>query len=168
MDDPVAALERLYRDAGPAVLAYLRQRTCEPQAAEDLLHETFVQAARDPGRLAQAVSARAWLFGIARHVAATAARRVRPTAPLPAEVPSRTPAEDPRLEDVRRAIGELPDAFREALELRLGSDLTYEEIATVLGIPIGTVRSRLHHAVRRLRAAAAQKDGRSAPAGSGG
>jgi RNA polymerase sigma-70 factor (ECF subfamily) len=52
---------------------------------------------------------------------------------------------------MREAICCLPEIHREVLELRLRDDLSYEEIAQVLNIPVGTVRSRLHHAVRGLR-----------------
>ena len=52
---------------------------------------------------------------------------------------------------MRRAVADLPAEHRETLELRLHHDLSYEDIAQVLGIPVGTVRSRLHNAVRRLR-----------------
>jgi RNA polymerase sigma-70 factor (ECF subfamily) len=51
---------------------------------------------------------------------------------------------------MRRAIGRLPPHQRETLQLRLVDDLSYDEIAAVLEIPVGTVRSRLHNAVRTL------------------
>ncbi|NUQ48120.1 MAG: sigma-70 family RNA polymerase sigma factor, partial [Phycisphaerae bacterium] len=63
--------------------------------------------------------------------------------------PARQAAE--RVERMRLAIARLPDAQRESLELRLRDELSYEEIAEVTGAPVGTVRSRLHHAVRGLR-----------------
>ena len=68
-----------------------------------------------------------------------------------ADVPAAGPRADPRLDEMRQAIAELPGQQRQALELRLREELSYEEIAAVLDIPLGTVRSRLHHAVRRLR-----------------
>lgn len=55
------------------------------------------------------------------------------------------------MEALRRAIERLPEAQREVLALRLGDELSYAEIAAILAVPIGTVRSRIHHAVRRLR-----------------
>ncbi len=158
MDKAGTSLETLYRDVGPGLLAYLRRCFGDAHAAEDLLHETFFQVARRPERLAQAVSPRAWLFAVARNVALTALRRRRTTARLPEEVVAPGSAEDPRLGPMRAAIAELPDSPREALELRLRDELSYEEIAGVLGIPLGTVRSRLHHAVRRLKAALAESD----------
>lgn len=158
MAEPATRLETLYRDIGPGLLAYLRRRFGDVHVAEDLLHETFFQAARRMGRLSEAVSPRAWLFAIARNVSATALRRRRATAPLPSELPAEPVVEDPRLDLVKAALATLPDAQRESLELRLREGLSYDEIADVLHIPVGTVRSRLHHALRRLRAAVAAGD----------
>lgn len=146
-------LERLYRDVGPNLLSYLHRWLGDLHMAEDSLQETFCQAARKVERLSQAVSPRAWLFAIARNVAVTAVRRRRATVPLLAELPAVEQTEDPRLEPVRQAILGLPAGLREVLELRLRDELSYEEIADVLQIPLGTVRSRLHTALQRLRAA---------------
>jgi RNA polymerase sigma-70 factor, ECF subfamily len=149
----VTRLEALYRDVGPNLLSYLHRWLGDLHMAEDSLQETFCRAARRMERLSQAVSPRAWLFAIARNVAVTAHRRRRATVPLLGELPAVELIEDPRLEPVREAIVELPDGLREVLELRLRDELSYEEIADVLGIPLGTVRSRLHYALQRLRVA---------------
>jgi RNA polymerase sigma-70 factor (ECF subfamily) len=150
MDDH-DSLEQLYLEAAPALLAYFRHQPSLAGAAEDLLQDTFVRALKHRERLETAVSRRAYLFGIARHVGLDALRRVKPDSE-PAElqcVPDVRP--DERLESMRAAIAELPPLHREALLLKLQQDLSYEEIAEVLDIPVGTVRSRLHHAVLRLR-----------------
>jgi RNA polymerase sigma-70 factor (ECF subfamily) len=152
MSVAVKRLEELYRAHGPALLAYLRGQAGPSAAAEDLLHETFLQAIRRIGRMEDVVSPRAWLFAIARNVSISAWRRRRKTMALPDEVAAAAPAcEDSRREKMRLAIAELPGKLRETLELKLRDDLSYEEIAAVLGIPVGTVRSRLHNAVRQLR-----------------
>ena len=157
-DDAVTRLTALYSDVGPSLLSYLHHWLGDVHAAEDSLQETFCQAARRIERVSQAVSPRAWLFAIARNVAVTARRRRRPTVSLPSELPAATPEEDPRLEPVRQAILGLPATLREVLELRLRNELSYEEIADVLQVPLGTVRSRLHYALARLRAAVAHVD----------
>lgn len=153
MADSAGQLETLYRRDGAGLLAYLRRRVRDPELAEDLLHETFVQAGRRAERLTSATSPRAWLFGIARRIAMATLRRRRSNAPLVVEPAAADTAEDPRLETMRAAIADLPEPYRETLELRLRCDLSYEEIAAVLEIPVGTVRSRLHAAVQRLRTA---------------
>ena len=150
MDDH-DSLEQLYCEAAPALLAYFRHQPALAGAAEDLLQDTFVRALKHRYRLDTAVSRRAYLFGIARHVGLDALRRVKPdgeTAELQS-IPEAPP--DERLESMRVAIAGLPPLHRETLLLKLQQDLSYEEIAEVLDIPVGTVRSRLHHAVLRLR-----------------
>jgi RNA polymerase sigma-70 factor (ECF subfamily) len=141
-------IEALYRTHGGALLGYLRRAFGD--GADDLLQETFFQAMRGRDRLDAAQSARAWLFGIARRVGLAAIRRNKPCQALP-EVPAADAQTDERLAAVRAAIASLPEAQRETLELRLRNELSYEEIAAVLGIPVGTVRSRLHGAVKTLR-----------------
>lgn len=154
MDAAITQLETLYRELGPALLAYFRRQRTLAGAAEDLLQDTFVRAFRGWERLNHAASARAYLFGIARHVSLDALRALRPTVELIEEraaAPAPDP-EDPRIEPMRAAIAALPEAHRETLLLKLQHELSYEEIAHVLDLPVGTVRSRLHHAVNQLRA----------------
>ncbi len=153
MDDPVNQLEQLYREMGPALLAYFRRQPALARAAEDLLQDTFQRALRRMDRLHASVTPRAYLYGIARHVGLDALRRRRPTEAMDEQTCLAVPdaGEDARLEPLRTAIAGLPAPQRETLLLKLQHELSYEEIAEVLGIPVGTVRSRLHHAVRRLR-----------------
>ena len=149
MAAPASQLEDLYEQMGPALLAYFRQHPVLAGAAEDLLQDTFVRAFRGWDRLRNSVSPRAYLFGIARNVGYDALRRHRPAGAL-LEEPA-VPAEDERLERMRQAIAGLPTPQREALLLKLQYELSYLEIAEVLGIPVGTVRSRLHLAVAHLK-----------------
>jgi RNA polymerase sigma-70 factor (ECF subfamily) len=80
-------------------------------------------------------------------------RRARPAEPLAAEEPAaKAEEQDPRLEAMSLAIAALEPNFRQILQLRLHDELSYDEIAETLRIPVGTVRSRLHHAVKMLSA----------------
>jgi RNA polymerase sigma-70 factor (ECF subfamily) len=152
MDDGAGRIAGLYEQHAPAILRYLRRWVGPADTAEDLLQETFVQALRRPQSLAEASSPRGWLFGIARNLANNLLRRRRNTGELPSGVPGPAESpEDPRLARVRDLIARLPGPQREALQLRLTDGLSYEEIAQAMQIPIGTVRSRLHNAVERLR-----------------
>lgn len=151
-------LESLYEEHAGAVLSYLRRRFGGVETPEDLLQETFVQATLRPDALIAAQSPRAWLLAVARNVAATALRRRRPTAILPASAaapsdPESESAAELRdgLSRLRCAIAALPAGQRETLELRLCDELSYDEIAVVLRVPVGTVRSRLHAAILALR-----------------
>ena len=78
-------------------------------------------------------------------------RRRVSVVPLPENLSQDCCEDDPRVEEMRQAMSKLPIAQQETLELRLSRDLSYQEIATVLEIPLGTVRSRLHNAVNHLR-----------------
>jgi RNA polymerase sigma-70 factor, ECF subfamily len=152
MKDPTHHLEALYRDVAPSLLAYFRRQPTLGNAAEDLVQDTFVRAIRSFSRLNESISPRAYLFGIARHVSLDALRAYRPTNELPEWLPADdSVATDERLPVMRSAIAALPADHRETLQLKLQHELSYEEIAEVLGIPVGTVRSRLHHAIARLR-----------------
>ena len=147
----VDSVDGLYREVGPQLLSFFHRRHADAATAEDLLQETFAAVIKHPQRLADADSPRAYLFGVARNLSAQAYRR-RPLEALPAEIPEPAGAsDDPRLESMRAAIAALPEPMREVLELRLQAELSYEEIAAALEIPVGTVRSRIHHAVRQLR-----------------
>ena len=67
----------------------------------------------------------------------------------------------PQIEAMLDAIASLPEVLRETMELRLREQLSYEEIAQVMQIPVGTVRSRLHTAMKKLREILEAKANRS-------
>jgi len=148
----VEYLESLYYQHGPAILRYLK-RLVDRQTADDLLQDTFVQALSHFDRLDSVVSIRAWLFTVARHIALNNLRRKQVTANISWEqLIKHSDQEDPRLERIRQAIKRLPDEHQETMLLRWQDQLSYEEISEVLKIPVGTVRSRLHNAIGKIRA----------------
>jgi RNA polymerase sigma-70 factor (ECF subfamily) len=124
------------------------------------LQEVFVICAREWDAMDAARSKQAWLIGIARNLIRGHFRRrkdVNPEALLDVvqEREVQTDANDD-ISTMRMAIAGLPVTFREVIELRLADELSYAEIAEGLGIPVGSVRSRLHHAVKLLREAIVQ------------
>jgi len=152
MDDKLKQLQRLYEVHGPGLLRYLRRVSGDAQLAEDLLQGVFVRVMRRSEHDSDIVSPRAWLFAIARNLSLDVYRRRRSLSPLPEQLVSPCVVEeDPHLASMRRAIAALPEKQRIVLEHRVQEGLTYEEIAVVLSIPVGTVRSRIHHAMRKLR-----------------
>jgi RNA polymerase sigma-70 factor (ECF subfamily) len=155
LDGQMAQMEALYRSHGPALLRYLQRSFGSHADAEDLLQETFVRALSGGDDWPQVRSPRAFLFGVARHVGLTVARRakLRSTEPLTDVAAAEAGGEqvDGRICQIRAAIARLPEQIRQTLELRLHDELSYEEVAMVLEIPVGTVRSRLHSAMRMLR-----------------
>ena len=128
-------------------------------AVDDVVQDASLVALTDLGRIRDPALARAWLTGVTRNLARA---RIRRPDPSPADLSGMpTVADDParRLEEaamrdwVWEAIGGLSQPLQDVVVLRYFSmAATYDAIATVLGVPIGTVRSRLHDARRVLGA----------------
>jgi len=134
--------------------------------AEDLVQETCLRALRGMNRLRADASAKSWLFTILRNIWFNQLRQRR-TAPEMVELDSdesvaTEPADttrDPHADyvtkverdQVRFALQKLPVEFREIIILREYEELSYQEIAAVLGCPAGTVMSRLARARSKLR-----------------
>ena len=132
--------------------------------ADELLGETFrIAFERRASYDATRPNARPWLYGIASNLVAkhrrAEGRRLRATAKLVEATPADSLADNvavdvdaqelwPRVVD---AIESLPDGERDALLLYVWEELGYDEIAIALDIPVGTVRSRLNRARKRLR-----------------
>ena len=134
--------------------------------AEDIVQEACVQALRGIARF-RGGSARAWVLAIVRHTAYDWMRRGRRapeivedleglvdslTGPDESVTPESTLAADQDAQRVEQAIQLLPSQFRKALRLRYEQGLSYVEIAEAVGIPPGTVMSRLCRARRQLGA----------------
>lgn len=153
-DQPLPDMEELFRKSGEDLLRYFSRRHGTGDVARDLVQETFVQFARAIRNGQRLDSARGYLFGIARHVsqAVWAGHRREATLPLDEESAEvAAPAPDARVEAAREEIALLPALQREILDLRFSQGLSYAEMAVALDIPVGTVRSRLHHALIQLR-----------------
>jgi RNA polymerase sigma-70 factor (ECF subfamily) len=128
--------------------------------AEDLVQETLLRAYRGFARFAQGTNIRAWLYTILQRVRTDAFRqrqRTVRTSELTDETPAAAvpPAAQEALatgaEDLERALGAVPEPFRSAIILRDVEDFTYQEIAHMLEVPIGTVMSRIHRGRALLR-----------------
>jgi RNA polymerase sigma-70 factor (ECF subfamily) len=151
-------------DRHAAVLFRFLARRVGHDNADELLGDTFRIAFERRASFDTAwSSARPWLYGIATNLLAkhrrTEARRLRATARIAAQRDDDAIAE--RVADavdaqmawsaVADAIARLPDGERDALLLYVWEDLGYDDIAVALGVPVGTVRSRLNRGRRRLR-----------------
>jgi RNA polymerase sigma-70 factor (ECF subfamily) len=129
--------------------------------AEDLVQEAFLRAYRAFDSFRPGSNARAWLHTILQRVRTDAFRRRRrrpETVELTGDGPAAAPPQDALAsgrEDLERALRELPEAFRAAVVLRDIQELTYAEIAEALGVPVGTVMSRIHRGRTLLREALA-------------
>lgn len=152
--DPSQALDELFRESAGDLTRYFARRHEAVDLVPDLVQETFLQMARSVKEGRPLQSARGYLFGIARHISQAAwSRKPREQAqPLSEEtlqIPA--PIRDERVDFARETIAALPPLQREILELRFTQNLSYQEIAEAIGIPLGTVRSRLHHAIAEVR-----------------
>jgi RNA polymerase sigma factor (sigma-70 family) len=155
-----SALAAFYTLEHRPVLAYLRAITGDLGLAEELLQDTFLAAWRGASAFAGRATVRSWLFAIARRRAADRLRRPALRL-LPLDDARDAPTADPDPADlavaaatqaeIAAAIARLGPLHREILILTFGHGLSYPELAETLGIPLGTVKSRLNHAKRALR-----------------
>jgi RNA polymerase sigma-70 factor (ECF subfamily) len=153
-----------------AVYRYANSLTRDRSEAEDLTQDTFLQALRHWDQFRPGTNARAWLFTICRNLfLRQRERRAReePTESaaldgLAAEAEAFSAPSDagramfdaPELGDViRRELDKLPAEYREVVELSDLQDQSYADIAQVLGVPLGTVKSRLFRGRRLLQEA---------------
>ncbi|MFI5819107.1 RNA polymerase sigma factor [Streptomyces rishiriensis] len=160
-----AAFGELYELYATAVYNHALRLTGDWSAAEEVMSETFLAAWR--GREDVAVeggSLRPWLFGIATNKARNADRSLRRRlAFLARRAPGAQEVDDfaedvagrvddaRRLADVQRVLGRLRRHEREVIALCVWGGLDYAQAAEALGVPVGTVRSRLSRARARLR-----------------
>jgi RNA polymerase sigma-70 factor, ECF subfamily len=160
-----AALETLLERHVDRIHAVCRRILGDREDALDATQEAMIAVARGIGRFDRRAAFTTWLYRVATNAALDEGRRkVRRPRPVdpPAEAASVASPEDAvgaRL-DVDAALGDLPEEFRVAVVLRDLCDLDYAEIAEVLDVPPGTVRSR----IARGRAALAGILGNRPPA----
>jgi len=162
---------------------YLVRYLGDQALAEDVFQNTFLQVHLKRGLYEDGRPVRPWLYSIATHQAVDALRKAgrHPTVSLDQRVSSgeneagslvdllvsdeEGPLSDlqgqERADWVRESVARLPDTLRETLILAYHQDLKYREIAEILKIPVGTVKSRLHAALAKLQqmAKAANRDG---------
>lgn len=153
-----SAFARLLAEFGPRTLAYARSLVGDD--ADDVQQEAWLAVYQGIRHLHDPGAFPVWLFRTTRHRALNWLRRFRRERELLDDTPleevrAEAPEEDGPLLDapeISAAIAGLPPPQREALLLRYRDDLTYAQIAVVVGCPIGTVRARLHYARKRLQA----------------
>ena len=140
----------------PRLRRYARALVGDRAAADDLVQDTLERAWSKLHLYRHGTDLRAWLFTVMHNVHVNRVRAARPTDPLDDEMPElaqrATQGDGLLVRDLERGIAALPVAQREVLLLVALEDLSYDETARVLGIPIGTVMSRLARAREKLRA----------------
>jgi RNA polymerase sigma-70 factor, ECF subfamily len=152
------ALDTLYARHGRAILSYLRAYLNNPQVAEEVLQDVMLAVWENAGRFRGESKVRTWILVIARNRALNTRRKLMPTiVPLDEnmDVHETGPLEKIELKSqqqmMRQAINRLPEQHKEILVLVFYHQLSNLEVAEVLGINPGTVKSRLHRAKEALR-----------------
>jgi len=150
------------------VYGYLLRLTARPDAAEDLFQEVFLKLVRNPGVYSEREKFKSWLFTVARNAAMDYFRREgsRSAEPLEGEdgepgvlgqAVSGEPGPQESLENkllgekIALALNQLASDQREIFYLRHYSELSFKEIAAILGVPIGTALARMSRAAAFLR-----------------
>ncbi len=141
------ALAELYHASYRRLVTQLYAFTTDLTEAQDVVQEAFARALARPKGLSDIETPEAWLRTVAinvvrrrwrrRQILDTIMRRDRPVQQLVAAAPG------PERADLRDALAEIPRAYREVIVLHYLADLPVDEVAGLLSVPVGTVKSRL-------------------------
>src|SRR5215469_10110439 len=161
------------------LFAFMARQTGSTQEAEDIVQEAFMQAYFALGRYAQqqraALALRPWLYKIASNIFYSRVRK--PRLPVVAldfseegphlgveedqeQQPEAIFEKEEALRELGALLSQLPEQYRTVLNLFYFADLGYQEIADLLNLPLGTVKSHLHRGLQRLRRVLAPSPGK--------
>jgi RNA polymerase sigma-70 factor (ECF subfamily) len=155
-DEALAYLDRLYSAA--------LRLTRNPASAEDLVQDTYLKALRFSHRYTRGTNLRAWLFTILHNTFRNARRgEGRDPVDIDSERVELAASDTPAIDapdaallretldaDLKAALDDLPEAFRQAVWLRDVEEFSYAEIASIVAVPVGTVMSRISRGRRLL------------------
>ena len=151
--------DELMAEAGkfrPNLLNFFWRSGVSPFEGEDLVQETYLRLWKYRREYMPTAKLSTFLFLLARQVRLDALRRDTRRERREkfwgsgrSDVQEASPAGE--REDVRRAVARLPESMREVVELGVFQDLPYAEVAEILEIPVGTVKSRMYNAIRKLK-----------------
>lgn len=155
-EDALVAVINLYQQP---VYNFLARMGCDPQQAEDYAQETFVRLYQHAASYTPQAKLITYLLTIARNCLIDHARRrkMRESALSGQEAAPRdvSPALQAERSEFRRnvaaALQALPDNQREAVALAVVEDVPYETVSEILGVPLGTVKSRVYYGLKALR-----------------
>lgn len=155
------AFRELYQSYGPRVKSYMMRRGADADTAEELAQETLLTVWRKASLYAgDKGSATTWIFTIARNLRIDRLRREFAWQELPDgydqiasedALPDETVSSNEEQAKVRGALSALPDDQREAVILAYVDGLSHSEIAERLGLPLGTIKSRIRLAYQKIR-----------------
>ena len=152
----LAQFNALVDDHGPALFRVAYRMVGDRHEAEDMVQEAFRSAWKSRDAYEEGRGDRAWLASILRRRVVDRWRKSGPLSVVSGEgrepgVEAVDPLAGDYTDEMQHALGELPDELRETLLLVVVGELTHQEVADMLGIPLGTVLSRVSRARRRLR-----------------
>ena len=166
------AFGEIYERHANVIYNFCFRRTADWALAEDLTATVFLEAWKKRRRVVfdDEDAVRPWLFGVANNVVRNEARRHRRfaralaglAAPRPAPDSSERAADAAEMRQILAGVRELPRREQDVLALCVFADLSYAEAALALGVPVGTVRSRLARARNRLAELSPEKGHESA------
>ena len=158
-DRNAADIETLYRQHGAALLLFASAISGDRGRAQDAVHQVFLKAI-ESGSVSQAINKKAYLFVCVRNAVLNDAKVQGRNMPLDVDSawfspPDRDYAAE---QNLRRALGELPDHQREVIVLHVWGELTFSEIADLLGVSSNTAASRYRYALAKLRGSMLAKE----------
>lgn len=153
----LADFNRMVTNHGPTLYRMAYRMIGNGHEAEDMVQEAFRSAWRSRELFQTGGSERAWLVAILRRRVADHWRHPRPPTVLAGDstldvgTVDNEPGRDELSDEMQQALGLLPHELRETLLLVVVTELTHQEAADMLGVPLGTVLSRVNRARKRLR-----------------
>jgi RNA polymerase sigma-70 factor (ECF subfamily) len=167
VDGDLRAFERLYRIYHPRLTRFLINMLHRPHLVEEALNDTLMVVWRRPESYNGTSKVSTWIFAIAYRTALKArSRHDEPVEDLQAEYrPSPEPGPEQNLgrrqvqEVLAGAMGQLSPEHRAVVDLTYFHEAGYREIAEILDCPVGTVKTRMHHARRHLKTMLADQFG---------
>jgi RNA polymerase sigma factor (sigma-70 family) len=155
------AFKTLFDHFAPRLKGFVMRQGSDPHFAEEVVQETMVNVWRKARQFDSArASAATWIYTIARNMRIDLLRKInRPEPDMddPALVPDPAPAAPENISKAQEAarlraiLSELPDEQQEVLRLAFFEEKPHGDVAAELGIPLGTVKSRIRLAVKRIR-----------------
>lgn len=152
-------IEALYRQHGAALLLFASAISGDRGRAQDAVHQVFLKAI-ESGSVSQAINKKAYLFASVRNAVLNDTKAQDRHRPLDLDSawfspPNRDYAGE---QNLRRALGDLPEDQREVVVLHVWGELTFSEIAELLGVSSNTAASRYRYALAKLRGSMLAKE----------
>ncbi len=157
------SFEKIVRSHGPRLASFVRRRIGNPSDVEDIVQDTFVEAMKGMDRYRGQSRPETWIFGIALNLIRSHYKRGRVRDMVSADeeleqIPAQASSDPARLVENRQMLERLnviceglSDETKQMLELVFDDCMTYEDAAEALGIPVGTIRSRISRVRLHLR-----------------